>query len=313
VLLRKGPRPGKKFPGFFISRRVGAGWGRLGFLLLGLWLTAPRLWAWGSVGHRTIAYIAQDRLTPRTREKVREILGPGQDLASVSVWADAIVVMRPETAPWHYLDLDVRQDLNRFDLSEACRNHDCVVDQVEKDLEILRERFAPPHARREALKFLVHFVGDLHQPLHCADDGDRGGNEKWLRYRGPRGAWRRYLWVNLHGFWDNLLEPKAKADPRHLAFRLEREITPADEKDWRQGGPSDWAYESFRIARDDIYSELPEGPLPRDARWGRDLPEDYNDGRMWGGAKGRLERAGVRLAWLLNGLWDGPPGGTPGP
>ena len=305
-------RPGKKFPGLFISGKAGA---RGGWLLLFLLAAgpAPRLWAWGSVGHRTIAFIAQDRLTPRALEKVGEILGRGRDLASVSFWADTIVERRPKTAPWHYLDLDVRQDLNRFDLSEACRNHDCVVDQVEKDLGILRERFVPARTRREALKFLVHFVGDLHQPLHCADDGDRGGNEKWLRYRGPHGTWHHYLWVNLHGFWDNLLEPRATADPRRLASLLEKEVTPADEKAWCGDRPSDWAYGSFRIARDDIYSELPAGPLPRSSRWGRDLPADYDTGHMWKIAKGQLEKAGVRLAWLLNGLWGGSDGEKTGP
>lgn len=267
-------------------------------------LAPQSLWAWGAVGHQTIALIAEDHLTPAAREAVGRILGPGGDLASVSAWADTIVEARPETAPWHYIQINVREVQNRYDLQDACRDHACVVDQVRKDLGILRQPLASGRDKREALEFLTHFVGDLHQPLHCAEDGDRGGNEKWLRYYGSRGASRRFTWVNLHRFWDNLLEPEAKADPRRLATLLEGKISARDQAQWGQGGPADWAYESYWIARKDIYSELPEGPLPERTRWGLDLPADYYSGKMWGIAEGQLEKAGIRLAYLLNGLFD---------
>lgn len=262
------------------------------------------LWAWGHVGHKTVAYIAQDRLTPEAKKAVRDILGPNQDLATVSTWADAIVHMRQETAPWHFFNLDVRQSQGQYDIADVCRNHDCVVDQIEKDCGILREPFASRKEKREALEFLVHFVGDIHQPLHCADDKDRGGNEKWFRYYGPTDRSRHYTWVNLHGFWDNLVEPKAMENPRRLAYRLEREISPEDGKKWAQGKPSDWAYESFLIAQNDIYEELPQGPLMDRNRWGKDLPEDYYSGKMRGIVDRQLEKAGIRLAYLLNGIFS---------
>ena len=260
--------------------------------------------AWGHVGHQAVAYIAQDRLTPGAKKAVDEILGPGEDLASVSTWADSMVESRPETAPWHFFNLDVRQSQSKYDIADVCKNHNCVVDQIEKDYGILAQRFASRRDKREALKFLVHFLGDIHQPLHCADDKDRGGNEKWFRYYGPRGHSRHYTWVNFHSFWDNLLEPKAKEDPRRLASQLEKKISPQDAKAWGQGKASDWAYESFLIAQNYIYKELPEGPLLEKNRWGRDLPEDYYSPQMRETVDRQLEKAGVRLACLLDNVFS---------
>jgi hypothetical protein len=256
------------------------------------------LWAWGAVGHKTIAWIAQDRLNPKAQRAVREILGEDRDLPSVSTWADAIVHMRPETAPWHYLNLNVREGQGQFDLETACRQQDCVVDQIEKDLQILREPFGRKSEKREALKFLVHFVGDLHQPLHCADDNDRGGNEKWFNLPGGKGRPGR-AWICLHAYWDDLfLTPKSQS-PRELAERLEAEMEPNDEADWIGGSPEQWAYESFLIAQKQIYGELPSGPLYKN-RWGRELPEDYANGKMRKIMERQLQKAGVRLAFLLN-------------
>ncbi len=260
--------------------------------------------AWGHVGHQVVATIAQDNLTSQARTMVEKILGPGEDLASVSTWADSVVKSRPETAPWHFFNLDVRQSQGEYDIADVCKDHGCVVDQIEKDCGILAQRFASRRDKREALKFLVHFLGDVHQPLHCADDKDRGGNEKWFRYYGPHGNSRHYTWVNFHSFWDNLLEVKAQENPQRLAARLEQGVSPQDVKAWAQGKPSDWAYESFRIAQNDIYKDLPEGPLMEKNRWGRDLPEDYYSPRMRAIVDRQLEKAGVRLAFLLNGLFS---------
>ena len=197
-------------------------------LLLMVSLPGP-LFAWGVVGHKTIAIIAQDRLTPAAQKAVEGLLGPDRDLADVSTWADSIIEIRPETAPWHYFNLNVRQPQGKFDIADVCKDHDCVVDQIRKDLGVLREPLASKKEKREALKFLIHFVGDLHQPLHCADDKDRGGNEKWFRYHESS---RYFTWVNFHSFWDNLLEPKATENPRRLAISLERGISSDDEKAW---------------------------------------------------------------------------------
>ncbi len=276
------------------------------FALSVLFLIHSSLWAWGAVGHKTVAFIAQDRLTPEAWKAVHQLLGPSQDLVSVCTWADGIAHTRPETAPWHYIQVNVREEQNRWDLSDVCRDHQCVVDQIERDEKILTDQWASRPDKREALKFLIHFVGDVHQPLHCAEDNDRGGNEKWFRYYGSGRGSRRYTWINLHSFWDNLLEPHAKENPRKLATELEQNMTEEEAVSWQGGSPAEWAYESFRIARDSIYSELPQGPLLEKNRWGRDLPQDYYTGTMRKIVDERLQKAGVRLASLLNQIFRDP-------
>jgi len=262
------------------------------------------LWAWGAVGHKTIAFIAQDRLTPAAWRGIHEFLGPTQNLVSVCTWADTIAHVRPETAPWHYIQVYVREEQNRYDLSDVCRDHQCVVDQIERDEAILENRWATHAGKKDALKFLVHFVGDVHQPLHCAEDNDRGGNLKWFRYYGSKKHPARYTWVNLHSFWDNLLETRAKENPRKLATELEQSLTEDQITSWQDGNPKDWAYESFQIARDNIYSELPTGPLLEKNRWGRDLPPDYYSDRMRKIVNERLLKAGLRLAGILNQVFQ---------
>lgn len=271
---------------------------------MGFALAAPDLlFAWGATGHQTVAFIAQDRLTPAAQKAIAQLLGPNEDLVSVSFWADQVAHDKTETATWHYFNMDPRQPETRGDIEEACPNHDCVVDQIRKDIGILEDPNASPKTRREALKFLVHFVGDLHQPLHCADDHDRGGNDKWFRYHYARGKSHHFQWVNLHSLWDGLLDPRSKDHPKRLAQRLEKEVTPSEVKEWSQGKAEDWGYESFCIARDCIYQHLPEGPLPDKNRWGKDLPGVYYSLEMRQLAERQLQKAGVRLAWLLNGIF----------
>jgi hypothetical protein len=263
-------------------------------------LCPASLWAWGEAGHKAVAILAEERLDPTAKEAVAELLGPGKDLASISTWADWIVQDQPETGPWHYINLDVRRGVTRMEVPDRCARHGCVVDQIEKNIGILRSRLAFKFQKRRALKFLVHFVGDLHQPLHCADDKDRGGNEKWLRYRTGQG--RRFVWVNLHSHWDGLLGSKEEASS--LAARLSRGIRAQDEQGWIQGKAADWAYESYEAAKNEIYQELPEGPLREKNRWGMDLPRSYYSGKMKDISELQLRKAGVRLAWILNGIFE---------
>jgi hypothetical protein len=254
-----------------------------------------------------VATIAQDRLTPNAKKAIRRLLGPGQNLVSVCTWADQVAHSnRPETAPWHYIQVNVRQDQSLYSLEDGCRDHQCVVDQIDHEEEVLRDHGASAGAQREALKFLVHFIGDIHQPLHCAEDNDRGGNEKWFRYYPAGPGVGRHAWVNLHSFWDNLLETHAKEKPRKLATRLEQNFTEQQAADWQKGTAKDWAFESYGIARDAIYSGLPSGPLEKSNRWGRDLPDNYYNDTLRQVVDRRLEAAGVRLAWVLNQIFESP-------
>jgi hypothetical protein len=248
-----------------------------------------------------VAYIAEDHLTPRAARAVKALLTP-DTMAWVSSWADDIVQERPETADWHHIDLDVRKSLTRADIPDYCVKGDCVVGQIDFDLAVLKNSEDSPDKKREALKFLIHFVGDLHQPLHCANDNDRGGNEKYLVLSRSFNGRNRH-WVRLHAYWDHLLEEKTREVPRDLAVRLESRISPQDIAQWQKGDAADWAFESYLIAKNNIYEELPEGPA-RSSWDAPDLPEDYRNGAMRFIVDRQLEKAGIRLAWLLNQVFQ---------
>src|ERR1700731_3171785 len=149
-------------------------------LLLVLGLPARAL-AWGSEGHRIAAEIAEQYLEPAAARQVRELLAieNATTLAQVSTWADEIRPQRRDTARRHFVDIPVHPPPGTpaaYDAVRDCPRGDCVVAAIERFAAVLRDRSAAPRRRLEALKFVVHFVADVHQPLHSADDGDRGGN-----------------------------------------------------------------------------------------------------------------------------------------
>jgi hypothetical protein len=238
------------------------------------------------LGHEVVAYIAADNLTPTTKRRVAVLLG-GRSLASVSSWADQVRMFgRPETAPWHFIDIPVRGPITIEDVPRFCPGHDCVVDQIEVAVATLKDGSGDRTGRVEALKFLAHFVGDLHQPLHCADDHDRGGNDKIVRYRqGPRGRGRK---IKLHAFWDHLAEADAKADARDLATKLR--LTHEQRDALARGSTIDWTWEGHAIARDVVYPGAADGEV---------LSESYVT-RARTIVFEQLRRAGARLASILN-------------
>ena len=252
--------------------------------------------AWGPVGHETVAYIAQDNLTPAAKAQITAILDQGDDLASISNWADQVRQFgRPETAPWHFIDLPIRKDLTVKDEQDYCTNNDCVVNQLQIYQGVLGDESQPKSKRLEALKFVVHFMGDLHQPLHCADDGDRGGNEKEVRFKTPghRGHGAK---IKLHALWDHLIESKTEEDPRELATTLEKAIPGDEAAAWTKGDEKDWAFESYQIAKNTIYAGLDPGPQDYTDN---PLPGTYFD-KMRPIVDQQLEKAGIRLAYVLN-------------
>lgn len=201
-------------------------------------------------------------------------------------WADEIKFQRPNTRPWHYVDIEIgTQGYNR---TTDCPNDACVVAQIVRDEAILRDKHLTAPVRAEALRFLIHFVGDLHQPLHCADNHDRGGNEVKVLIG------RRH--ENLHAVWDVNVVQALGLEPDKVAAQLEGEITPADKSVWKPGSVVDWANETFHVAGREIYANLPgkggtEAPII--------LPEGYAHDESVIAAK-QLEKAGARLALALN-------------
>ena len=273
--------------------------------------------AWGPVGHETVAYIAQDNLNPAAKAKIAALLEQGayssmesaqakpaiqlaaslqpDALASISNWADHIRESRRETAPWHYIDLPIRKNVTVKDEETYCPDNNCVLNQLQIFEGVLGDESKPKSERLEALKFVVHFMGDLHQPLHCADDSDRGGNEKEVRYKAPghRGHGAK---IKLHALWDHLIETRTEEDPRELATTLEKAIPQDQAAAWTKGDEKDWAFESYQIAKSKIYPGMDPGAQDYTDN---PLPGDYFD-KMRPIVDQQLEKAGIRLAYVLN-------------
>src|SRR5262245_2559055 len=157
--------------------------------------------AWGSEGHSIVAEIAQRNLSPAARAQIAELLPNGASLASLSTWADDIRPIFDKSFNWHFVSIPL--DQTDYDPIRHCSDTprgDCVINAIDRFTKILGDRSAPIDTRREALKYLVHFVGDLHQPLHTVKDF-LGGNQFEVRFFvDPRK--KTIEDTNLHAVWD---------------------------------------------------------------------------------------------------------------
>jgi hypothetical protein len=247
--------------------------------------TAPAL-AWGTEGHRVVAEIAEQLLEPASRVQVRELLSIENttSLAAVSTWADQIRPQRRATAPWHFVDIQISD--STYVPARDCAGNNCLIAKLDEFSKVLADRDAEPARRLEALKFVVHFVGDLHQPFHVADNHDRGGNDIAVVFNGRK--------TNLHAVWDTaLLALDVQTDERSYALGLLRTVQPAEIKAWGLGSTIEWADDSHQVAVRTAYGHLPHdgGALPS-AYAAEALPI----------VRQQLEKAGVRLAARLNAL-----------
>ena len=264
--------------------------------------------AWGDLGHEVTALIAYGRLTPTAKSRVDALLAADHDsltapdFASRATWADKYRNGHRETAAWHFVDIE----LDHPDLATACFGNpslgagqpastgpaqDCVVNKID---EFERELSSPATSQAErvlALKFLMHFAGDLHQPLHASDHDDRGGNCIGLSPP-PDGHS-----TNLHAYWDTGVVEALGASAPAIAASLNAQISSAQAKAWSGGDPRRWAMESFQLASKDAYA-LPSRPTCADhgsvalsAAYQAEAQRD---------AAAQLEKAGVRMAALLN-------------
>lgn len=222
---------------------------------------APCALAWGPQGHRTVGAIADRLLTPVARAQVAELLAADLDragklsgrttLASVSVWADEIRGTAADEPSWHHDDIPVCGRAPGRD--EYCPDGECNSAQIERLSRVLADVHAAPRARNEALKWIVHLVGDLHQPLHGANNDDRGGNRVPVALAGVRTRGR----LTLHGAWDSELVALAlrtrgrQRPPRDIEAlaRTATRLTAAAV----QGTPATWASESNHLARNVAY------------------------------------------------------------
>lgn len=253
-------------------------------LLLFLPSLAP---AWGRVGHQVIGQIAGEHLTPETKAVVAELLEPGETLASVSTWADEVRGQRRETGPWHYINWALEDD--EPTTHPLHFEEDNVVRAVYEQLAILRDTEKPNLARQEALKYVVHFVGDLHQPLHAGTGEDRGGNTIDVFFDGAS--------TNLHRVWDSQIIDLWGKSMEDIVADLLATATPERKKSIMQGTPYEWTVESHCYTRDVAYAHLPKA---EEGVAQPDLAQGYAQ-QMTPLVRQRLLEGGLRLALVLNG------------
>jgi S1/P1 Nuclease len=235
---------------------------------------------WGREGHRIVALIAEHYMTGEALTKASNLLA-GNTIDSRASWADDYRRDHPETGRWHYIDIPLAD--SKIDLSRECPDGDCVIVKTEQFVAVLRDPKAERTAKTEALKYVVHFVGDLHQPLHDEDDNDEGGNMRHAIFDGRPD--------NLHWIWDTGLLEHINRSPEALAVELESRITRQDREKWVRGSIEDWALEG-RLARAVAYEDLPDtNPAPITPAYERQADPAIEL---------QLEKAGVRLAYVLD-------------
>jgi hypothetical protein len=300
--------------------------------LLLLALTASPAHAWGCKGHQTVALIAEKHLTLEAKQMVQTLLSGSpidpkvkrycgdwvrDAMADASTWADD-VRNEKQNGPWHYIDIP--RGTTHGPLDAYCGEEGCVTKAVGEQLSILKDIQAPAAKRSDALRYVIHFVGDLHQPLHAITNADQGGNCVPVKYfrRRPHEHGHSFS-PNLHNLWDTVIPERDMegADPAEYADTLDAAFAP-DIEGWQKAGIDldDWAWESYQHAEAIAYGALtpriaiePNVPV-------RSCADDNNIGErllhehiVLGEAyqqeaaqvvEERIAQAGVRLAMLLN-------------
>jgi nuclease S1 len=240
--------------------------------------------AWGPLGHRLVARLAESQLTPEARAEALRLLALQQHrtLADVATWADELRERDPDlgrrSSPWHYVNIGEHDCA--YEPARDCPGGDCIVEAINAQAAILADRTRDDADRLQALKFVVHFVGDVHQPLHAGFAHDRGGNTFQIQHAG-RGT-------NLHALWDSpVLRSRGVDETVHYWWlRITRPSLPPTP--FSAVAPAQWAGESCRIA-------LQPGFYPDS----RTVGDDYLR-RYLPTAERQVQLGGIRLAELLN-------------
>ncbi|WP_059152369.1 S1/P1 nuclease [Novosphingobium barchaimii] len=263
-------------------------------------LSTPAM-AWWDLGHRTVGAIAMANVKPGTRAAIRDLLRHQGELDTpkcrmgtiedAAAWPDCIKSDRGRWAyanSWHYHDQPI---CAAFDLKANCRDGNCAAAQIERDARLLADRKLAPVLRLEALAFLTHFVGDVHQPLHVGENEDMGGNKVKADYGIAPGR-------NLHSIWDGLLAERAISSAHPPLVR----VYSAEEKArLATGGIEDWERESWQISRDFLYPLAFGGKLPCDVKEPQKIVlSDEAIEQAIPVIDERIERAGLRLAKMLD-------------
>ncbi len=250
-------------------------------------LPSKKTIVWGQDGHRIVCDIAYRNLTTKARESVDELLASDpderwRDFREACIWADDVrgsVAAYDTFRTAHYVNLQRRSE--GLDLARDCGRTFCVVEAIIEQRAILADDTASEDLRRDALKFLGHFVGDLHQPLHVGYAEDRGGNSVSVIANGASNS--------LHGYWDSGMIDRKGLEWEAYSRSLRFGINNVDRNQWASLDPVEWANESFQIVEGQVYVFPLDGGIP-DEYYHRNIQT----------LESQLRKGGIRLAALLN-------------
>jgi len=268
-----------------------------------LLLTAAPARAYWEYGHETVAGIAWLQIRPDTRRSVAALLRQGHlldtpacpvaTIEQASMWADCVKPLGDRFTfaySWHYQNVDVCKP---FDLSGPCKDGNCVSAQIGRNARLLADSGVPEREKLIALAFLIHFVGDLHQPMHAGDRGDLGGNRVAVNYGVIRGR------TNLHGVWDGWLAERAISTPPGGAAALLAQVPAASRERIARGSVEEWSREMWAKARTLAYQPLvgdPCGPAPET----RPTMDEADVRALIPEVRDNVVAGGLRLARLLD-------------
>ena len=270
--------------------------------------------AYWEYGHETVARIALDSVRPDTRAKIEALLRQGRlldtpdcpvaTIEQASVWADCIKPLGDRFAyaySWHYQNVDICKP---FDLKAACKDGNCVSAQVERNARLLADRKVPTRERLMALAFLVHFAGDLAQPMHAGDRGDLGGNKVAANYGLVGGR------TNLHSIWDGYLAERAISTPPGGPSGLLGTVPVEERTRLAAGTVTDWSRESWEASRSQAYTSLLGDPCGEKTAARPTLTEADVQGLV-PVVRSEILSGGLRLGRLLDDAL-GPEAKAPG-
>lgn len=240
--------------------------------------------AWGQTGHRITGAVADEYLSPRARAAVKDILGT-QTLAEVSNWPDFMRSVdsdfwQKHSVPFHYVTIPLGK---RYEDVGAPPEGDAIT-ALKKYSAIAKDPKQPLEKRQEALKFVIHIVGDLSQPLHVGKPGDRGGNDVKISFFGDP--------TNLHTVWDSSLIANQNLSYSEWTGWLQRGLTSEQLRDWSAADPLKWLPDSV-AEREAMYPK----PEETDLRYNYVFQQNDRLNRQ-------LAKGGLRLAAYLNALFD---------
>lgn len=242
--------------------------------------------SWGYTGHRTIGQLAENHLNQTAKLEIKNLLGD-TSIADACTWADDARKdpQFKETANWHFLNLPLGLSFEEFKNQVDTMSQGNVYSALINAEQTLKNRDTPRQQQVYALKFIMHFVGDLHQPMHISRAEDKGGNTIQLNYE-DKGT-------NLHSLYDSKLLEKQGLDYIQLASKFDN-VSAEDIKQWQSDSLITWIWESYQISSQ-LYAEV-------DAMGSRVIDEAYYQKHLPIVEK-RIQQAAIRLAGVLNSIY----------